>query len=200
MCPTLGAVKKNVSINIDLSVAPEGPEDLVATAASDTEIGLTWTDTADNEEGFKVERKTGSGVYAVVAVLGSNVGNYKDTSLAASTEYDYRVLAYNTAGNSMNSNEANAITQAPPVSVPAAPSSLGAAAVSDTQINLTWADNSTTEDGFKVERKTNVGGTYALMRASVFRGVTPSTVPRRTILRLTIMPTTLIRMWEAPIA
>ena len=43
----------------------------------------------------------------------------------------------------------------------AAPSNLYATAVSSTQINLTWQDNSTNEIGFKIERKTGVGGTYS---------------------------------------
>jgi serine protease AprX len=42
---------------------------------------------------------------------------------------------------------------------PAAPSGLKAAAVSKTQINLTWADSSSDETGFKVERSTD-GVTY----------------------------------------
>ncbi|MGH9363080.1 MAG: PA14 domain-containing protein, partial [Thermoanaerobaculia bacterium] len=40
-------------------------------------------------------------------------------------------------------------------SPPAAPSGLAATAVSGTQINLAWNDNSANEDGFKVERSTD---------------------------------------------
>src|SRR2546427_13029618 len=35
---------------------------------------------------------------------------------------------------------------------PAAPSNLAAAAVSSSQINLTWKDNSSNEQGFKIQR------------------------------------------------
>jgi hypothetical protein len=45
---------------------------------------------------------------------------------------------------------------------PAAPSNLTAAAVSSTQINLSWRDNSTSETGFKVERATGAGGTLSV--------------------------------------
>ena len=38
--------------------------------------------------------------------------------------------------------------------VPAAPSSLAAAAASSTQVNLTWADNSYDETGFAIDRST----------------------------------------------
>ncbi len=44
--------------------------------------------------------------------------------------------------------------------VPAPPSSLSAAAASSSGINLTWSDSSYGEDGFKIERKTDVGGIY----------------------------------------
>ena len=44
---------------------------------------------------------------------------------------------------------------------PAAPSTLTATAFSGTRIDLTWTDNSSNETGFRIERKTGVGGTYA---------------------------------------
>ncbi|MCU0494940.1 MAG: S8 family serine peptidase [Chloroflexaceae bacterium] len=43
-------------------------------------------------------------------------------------------------------------TPTPAPAPPAAPSNLSAGAVSSTQINLTWTDNSTTESGFRIER------------------------------------------------
>ena len=46
------------------------------------------------------------------------------------------------------------------VSTPSAPSSLTATAASSSQINLAWADNSTIETGFKIERATSSAGTY----------------------------------------
>ncbi|HDQ70543.1 MAG TPA: hypothetical protein ENN19_00415, partial [Chloroflexi bacterium] len=40
---------------------------------------------------------------------------------------------------------------------PAAPSNLAAAVVSESQINLTWTDNASDEDGFELQRKTGTG-------------------------------------------
>ncbi len=54
---------------------------------------------------------------------------------------------------------------------PAAPSGLTAAAASSTQINLAWTDASSNETGFRIERKTGAGGTYAEI-ATVGAGVT----------------------------
>lgn len=43
----------------------------------------------------------------------------------------------------------------PPPTAPAAPSGLGATAASSSQINLAWTDNSSNEDGFRIERSTD---------------------------------------------
>ena len=65
---------------------------------------------------------------------------------------------------------------------PAAPSALLASAVSSTQINLSWTDNSGNEAGFKVERATASGGpwtqigtTGAGVTTYADTGVSPST-------------------------
>ncbi len=131
---------------------PVAPSNLVATAVSSSQINLTWTD-ADNEQGFKIERCTGVGCteFIQIATVGANVTSYSNTGLTASTSYSYRVRAYNAAGDSDYSNTATAVTQAAPA-VPAAPSNLVATAVSKSQINLTWTDNSVNETGFRIER------------------------------------------------
>ena len=46
-------------------------------------------------------------------------------------------------------------------SLPAAPSALAATTLATNQIRLNWTDNATNESGFKIERKTGAGGTYA---------------------------------------
>src|SRR5262249_4851630 len=45
-------------------------------------------------------------------------------------------------------------------------SGLAGTPASGTQINLSWTDNSTTEDGFKIMRKLGAGGTYAQVGTS----------------------------------
>jgi serine protease len=52
---------------------------------------------------------------------------------------------------------AAAVAGSPPPVPPAAPSGLGATAVSSSQINLAWTDNASNEDGFKIERCTGIG-------------------------------------------
>ena len=67
------------------------------------------------------------------------------------------VAIINRTGNPYYSNTANATTLS---DIPAAPSFLIASVVSSSQINLSWTDNSDNETGFKIERKTGIGGTW----------------------------------------
>ena len=48
-----------------------------------------------------------------------------------------------------------------PSIAPGAPTNVSATSSSSSQINLTWADNSTNETSFKIERKTGAGGTWS---------------------------------------
>jgi uncharacterized repeat protein (TIGR02543 family) len=80
---------------------------MALTPASATTLTLGWTDASTNEDGFKVERKTGStGAYGQLATLGVDSTGYVDGSVTAGTTYCYRVRAYNSAGDSAYSNEA----------------------------------------------------------------------------------------------
>ena len=92
-------------------VTPAAPGNLAA-SASGTTINLSWADNSNNEDGFKLERKTGStGTYAQIAQLAAGQTSYSNVGLQASTTYVYRIRAFNTAGNSGYSNEVSATTQ-----------------------------------------------------------------------------------------
>jgi subtilisin len=134
-------------------VPPAAPANLAATAVSSTQINLTWTDSDNTEQGFKIERCSGVDCtgFAQIATVGANVTSYSNTGLTASTSYSYRVRAYNAAGDSGYSNTASAVTQAAPT-LPAAPTNLIATVISKSQINLSWTDNATNEGGFRIER------------------------------------------------
>jgi len=98
-------------------IPPSAPTSLSATAASASQIDLSWADNSQNEMGFKVERKAESGgTFSQITTVLPNVISYSDTGLGASTAYYYRVRAYNWIDNSSYSNEASATTPAPPPS------------------------------------------------------------------------------------
>jgi hypothetical protein len=152
---------------------PAAPTNLTATAVSSSQINLAWTDNANNETGFKIERCQGSGCsnFAQIATTGANVTTFSNTGLTASTSYSYRVRATNLGGDSAYSNTASATTPANQT-VPAAPSNLTATVISITQINLSWTDNSNNEDGFKIERCQGSSCTNFVQVAQVAANVT----------------------------
>jgi fibronectin type 3 domain-containing protein len=161
----------NVASATTLAEPPAAPSGLSATAASSSQVNLTWIDSSNNESGFKVERALAGGAYSQIATLGANVTVYQDTGLSAKTTYWYRVRAYSSAGDSGYSNVAAATTQ--PAGVPpAAPSSLVATAASTSQINLSWVDNATNESGFKVERSLTASSSGFSQIATVGANVT----------------------------
>ncbi|MBW1750518.1 MAG: S8 family serine peptidase, partial [Deltaproteobacteria bacterium] len=131
------------------------PSSLTATAVSASQINLTWTDNSSNEDGFRIERKTGAGgAWSQVDTVTANTTTYSNTGLSELTHYYYRVCAHKTGVNSP-SNENDAITHI------VAPSSLDASSFSSSEIDLTWTDNSNVETGFRIERATSSGGSFA---------------------------------------
>lgn len=78
------------------------------------QVNLTWTDNSTNETGFKIERKTGTGSFATVGSVSTNVNTYSDMGLNQNTEYVYRVYSYNSGGDSPTySNEVTISTTTP---------------------------------------------------------------------------------------
>ncbi len=140
------------------NVTPSAPSGLTATALSTSEIKLTWVDNATYETGFKVERSTspGSG-YSLIFTSTANATSYNNTGLSPNTTYYYRIRAFSSAGQSVY-KEANATTFS---MYPDAPTSLTAATISISQIDLTWTDNSDNETGFVIEQATSASGPFS---------------------------------------
>jgi len=130
---------------------PKAPTGLTATAYSNNQIDLGWSDNSNNETGFSIECSNDGITFNWITNVSPNVTTCSDTGLDASTEYFYRVYAYNTEYDSDYSNVASATTFDGTVESPDAPSNLNAVAVSSSQIDLSWSDNSNNETGFSIE-------------------------------------------------
>ncbi|MDB6025946.1 MAG: putative Ig domain protein [Verrucomicrobiales bacterium] len=102
------------------TTAPQPPSALTATAGSGdlwNTINLAWTDNANSEVGFKIERATAAaGPFTQIATNAASDITYTSTGLAVNTTYYFRVRTYNANGNSLYSNTASSPTgNAPPV-------------------------------------------------------------------------------------
>ena len=107
------------------ATAPVAPSNLAASASSQTRVDLTWADQSSDETGFVIERATGNGAFAVLTTVGANVTTFADTTVTASTSYQYRVKAVKTGSGatleSAYTNTAGATTPANPATPPAGP-------------------------------------------------------------------------------
>jgi hypothetical protein len=89
---------------------PIAPSNLRATAVSRGQVNLSWTDNSDNEAGFKIGRSINGVDFTSLPLVSANVTSYKDMTVEGSTNYYYRVRAYNNFGYSIRSNVASLTT------------------------------------------------------------------------------------------
>ena len=123
-------------------------------------VDLWWNDNSDNEDGFIIERKTNSGNFLAIDSVESNVTEYTDWNIIDTTTYTYRVKAFNATYTSGYSNGFTVTTLLRTVE---APTDLVANAIGPNEIDLNWTDNTFSEEGYKIERKTGAGGTYSVI-------------------------------------
>lgn len=100
---------------------PAAPTNLSATATNPNLVQLNWTDTSDNEAGFRVERREPTTAYVAVTSLPPNSNAFQDRSVEAERTYLYRIISLNAGGESPTSNEASADTPALPPPPPEQP-------------------------------------------------------------------------------
>ncbi len=143
----------------DAATPVAAPTVLTVTGTTASSVSLGWTDNSGAEDGFGVERCTGTaaacndGDFTEITQTAANTVIYTDATAAATTTYTYRVRALKAGGlDSGYSNEAQGTTSAVPV--PATPTGLAATAISAAQVDLGWTDVATTETGYRVERCT----------------------------------------------
>lgn len=110
---TAGSVTSAKTVGGTATVTkPATPGWLASWTSGPSSIALNWADSSNNETGFIIERSTNGSSYSEVARVGANTTTYTAGSLSASTKYYFRVMAYNSAGNSAASQATNATTAA----------------------------------------------------------------------------------------
>jgi len=130
---------------------PSVPTGLQGTAASTSQIDLTWNASSDNVgvTGYEIRRDG-------VLIATTPQTNYSDTGLSANSSYSYTVAARDAAGNSSAESGAVSVAtlSAPDTTPPSVPTGLQGSAASTTRIDLTW--NASTDNvgvtGYEVRR------------------------------------------------
>ncbi len=93
---------------------PAAPGALTATVELDESVGLAWLERANNENGYKIERRAIPAVgpppeFAEIATVGMDVAGFVDTTAVTFVHYEYRVASYNGMGQSPYSNTAHVV-------------------------------------------------------------------------------------------
>ncbi len=95
----------SIAVSSDVPTAPSG----LSASVSGTTVDLRWTDNANNEDGFYIERalKTKQPVFSRIASVAANAVTYSNTSVPRGT-YLYRVQAFRSGKVSAYSNQVQA--------------------------------------------------------------------------------------------
>jgi hypothetical protein len=104
------SVAKIIRLEAVATPLPAPPSNLTATAVSNSQITLAWTDNATIESGFKIESSPNKTSWHQIATVSANSTSYTHTGLLSDRVYHYRVRAYNAACNSAYSNTGSART------------------------------------------------------------------------------------------
>ncbi len=91
---------------------PAAVQSFTATAASSTQINLSWTDKSGVETGFRIERSTDNTNWSLVTTTAASATSFSNTGLTASTLYYYRIRSDSYNGTNDSAwYTANATTQ-----------------------------------------------------------------------------------------
>ena len=122
---------------------PTAPGSLTATAASNTQINLSWTASTSSIglANYIVQRCQGAGCtnFTQIASFAATSTTYSDTGLTASTSYSYRVQASDTGGRlSPFSNVASATTTSPSTTITYVQGNYATPQTPQTTVNVTF--------------------------------------------------------------
>ena len=106
-----GAIVGTASVTVVAPAVPAAPSSLTAAKVGKNKARLTWTDNASNESGFHVWSSRDGITWTLLTTVAASAGSgglvsYNTGALATGTWY-FKVTAYNTNGDSSDSNVAS---------------------------------------------------------------------------------------------
>ena len=179
-CHILSHEEMDMMHSLNMAMQPKAPTGLSGRLlANPGRVVLTWTNNAANASHFIVERARNAAFTNSLQVFNTNgpinnpVTIYTDATIAANTQYYYRVKAANTVGDAtvypapavgfpqvtQVSDYTNVISVGGPPTPPNAPTNLTVTqAATGSPRLLNWVDNATNENSYTVQRATVTNG------------------------------------------
>lgn len=125
------------------------PTNLAGSLISGNKIVLNWIDNSNIEDGYIVRRKRNNSLFEIVSTLGASQQTYIDNSITDGQNYVYTVSAFNSLGESLNSNLKSLSTEL------IGPTELTGFINESNAVELNWVDNTENELGYIIEAKAN---------------------------------------------
>lgn len=123
---------------------PADPTGLDANAIAYNQVDLSWTDNANDETGYEVQRALSGGGFATIDTLAAGANSYSDTGVSKLTTYDYRVRALKGITPSGFSNIVSATTPDQPAGAINL-SANGYKVKGKHKVDLSWSGSSATD-------------------------------------------------------
>lgn len=101
--------RKRAGTGTVLPAVPAAPTDLVAEDHAGAQVGLSWSDLAGDQQGFRVYRSVDGDGYGVWQTLDASSTWVDDADVFVGHLYSYYVVAFNAAGESAPSNVAQLV-------------------------------------------------------------------------------------------
>ncbi len=150
----------NVAFATTWPAPPAAPTELVGRAPNSSVVNLSWTDNADNEAGFLIQKQHDNDGWLSAAELEADITSFNDEVVQPTWTYMYRLRAQNEGGGS---DWSNVITVDVPNGPPLVPGNLQATAQGLSVIQVVWQDRAATESGYIIERRVAGEGDFSFL-------------------------------------
>ncbi|MDP6415501.1 MAG: fibronectin type III domain-containing protein, partial [Gammaproteobacteria bacterium] len=121
------------------------PSNLSVDALNDHQVELTWDDNCGFEDGYEIQQLKGAGEWEIIDSVQANGSTYTISGLTYGVSYEFKVKAFTDINSSDFSDSVTGSTVFP------SPSNLSILQSGDDAV-LSWADNSSFETGFSIEK------------------------------------------------
>ena len=129
-----GAVADFNWMQITPAAMPVIPNSLSLSAASASELDLSWAINDPSVTSLRILRRTDGGPFEQIATVDGGTHSFADTGLSTNVTYGYEVVAVNDSGSSLSAGPISATTP----TAPGSPTNFTVSSATTTSIALTW--------------------------------------------------------------